>query len=546
MSEDNKAHTIYIVDDESIMHSILEGLLSTEGYQFAFAGNGLEAVEKITDVNPDLILLDIMMPGLSGLEVCHRLKADPKWQNVPIILLTAMDTKEGLARGLDAGANDFLQKPFDRTELLARVRSMLRIKDQYDALEAQKLDLQTSLHLRDKVAQITTQNLMSLQQLNDVGMRLMSKMDMDSVLSLTAQAALDIIPQAGRCIMHLLSDDKQQFLPVVFSDDGSKIIYPVIGIEPTVEQAINQRQAVYISQQAVNGSNAAEFDDIETLLVIPLFDEQSTIGTLSVCSAQTDAFEESQQQIMAILANQTAVAINKSRFFERRARAKEQEKQNLRKMFAQYVSPAVVDRLVAGGEDLALGGKRQEITVLFADLRGFTSFSENLDPESLVEVLNQYFDMSVDAILGQEGTLDKFMGDAIMAFFNAPLPQPDHTVRAVRAALSMQHVIAEYHSTVTDDRCMEFGIGIHVGQAVVGNVGTVQQMNYTAIGDTVNLAKRLQENAKGGQIILSQAAYKAVQDSVTVEDLGPLLVKGRSAPVHTYQLIDLNVVVSQP
>jgi class 3 adenylate cyclase len=134
------------------------------------------------------------------------------------------------------------------------------------------------------------------------------------------------------------------------------------------------------------------------------------------------------------------------------------------------------------------------------------------------------------------------MGDAVMAFFNAPLAQSDHTSRAVRAASKIQQAVADYNASAASQCCLSFGIGIHVGQAVVGNIGTVQQMNYTTIGDTVNLAKRLQESAQGGQIILSQAAYEAVQDAADVEDLGPLTVKGRTAPVYTYNLVGMKGV----
>ncbi|MCP4517691.1 MAG: adenylate/guanylate cyclase domain-containing protein, partial [Delftia sp.] len=196
--------------------------------------------------------------------------------------------------------------------------------------------------------------------------------------------------------------------------------------------------------------------------------------------------------------------------------------------------PTIVKRLVEGEQDISLGGKRQQVSVLFADIRGFTAFSESLAPERLIEVLNQYLALAVDAVLAQDGTLDKFMGDAVMALFNAPLPCPDHTWRAVRAALAMQEAIARYNVEGTDHAPLSFGVGIHVGQAVVGNVGTVQQMNYTAIGDAVNLAKRLQEHASGGQIILSQAAYEALKKDVIVQDLGLLAVKGRAATEHAY------------
>ncbi len=210
-----------------------------------------------------------------------------------------------------------------------------------------------------------------------------------------------------------------------------------------------------------------------------------------------------------------------------------------RDMFKRYVSPAVVDRLPANPDELRLGGKRQEISIIFADIRNFTSFSESLLPEKLVDILNQYLSMAAKAILEQEGTLDKFMGDAVMGIFNAPLEQPDHALRAVKSALLMQATIEAYHRRVHEERALQYGVGIHVGEAVVGNIGTSEQLNYTAIGDAVNLAKRLQENAPGGTIYISDSTYEKVKDFVTVEPIGKLQVKHRGAAVQTYALTGL-------
>jgi class 3 adenylate cyclase len=322
---------------------------------------------------------------------------------------------------------------------------------------------------------------------------------------------------------------------VVFADDGSKIVYPSVGLETLMAQVVASRQPVCLPDVRT-AADGLQFDDLRALLAVPLLDDRQVIGAFSLGSAEVNVFTERHRHILSILATQAAVALAKIRFFEDKARAKEQEKQAIRHLFERYVNPKVVDRLVYGVEDLSLGGKRQEISVLFADLRGFTAFSEKAAPEQLVEVLNYYLALAVEAILNQEGTLDKFMGDAVMALFNAPLPQPDHALRAVKAALAMQEAMSHCDTLVGG---LSFGIGLHVGQAVVGNIGTAQQMNYTAIGDTVNLAKRLQENAEGGQVILSQAAYDVVWNWVTVENLGPLVVKGRTAPVHTYRLVGL-------
>jgi adenylate cyclase len=210
--------------------------------------------------------------------------------------------------------------------------------------------------------------------------------------------------------------------------------------------------------------------------------------------------------------------------------------QATREMFRRYVSPAVVDRLPSNPDELRLGGRRQEVTILFADIRGFTRLSESLPPEELVVVLNQYLAVAADAILKEEGTLDKFMGDAVMAIFNAPLPQEEHTLRAARAALDMKRGIAELHARLPKELRLKYGIGIHTGEAIVGNVGTQQLLDFTAIGDAVNLAERLQENASGGQIILSHFAYSRVRSLVRATALPKLKVKGRRRVEQVWEL----------
>ncbi len=207
-----------------------------------------------------------------------------------------------------------------------------------------------------------------------------------------------------------------------------------------------------------------------------------------------------------------------------------------REMFRRYVAPAVVDRLPTNPDQLKLGGHRQKITILFSDIRGFTRFSEAISPEKLVDVLNQYLAAAAEAILREEGTLDKFMGDAVMAIFNAPLAQADHALRAARAALAMRDAVVQVHKRLAKELRLHYGLGIHTGDAIVGNVGTTQQMNFTAIGDAVNLAKRLQENAAGGQILLSRATYALVCDHVHAKELATLKVKGRTQMEDVWEL----------
>lgn len=209
-----------------------------------------------------------------------------------------------------------------------------------------------------------------------------------------------------------------------------------------------------------------------------------------------------------------------------------------RKLFERMVSPAVIAQIDPNG--LALGGRRVDITVLFADIRGYTSFSEQLgSPELLVAVLNRYLAAAADAVLDEEGTVDKFLGDAVMAWFNAPILQPDHTLRAIRAALRIRGAVERLHSELPPAEHLSFGVGLHYGDATLGLIGTEKRLEYTAIGDSVNTAKRIQENAGHGQIVISEAAYERVRDHVLVEPMEAMQVKGKREPIPVYRVLEL-------
>ena len=217
----------------------------------------------------------------------------------------------------------------------------------------------------------------------------------------------------------------------------------------------------------------------------------------------------------------------------------EQRVRQVRQTFERYVPPQVVEQLLSNPENVQLGGTRQETTILFADIRGFTAFGEKLSPEVLVEVLNQHLTLAAQAVLGQEGTLDKFIGDAVMAIFNAPLPQPDHALRAVRAAWNMQQAIVALHADSPPDKQLSFGVGIVTGPSIVGNVGSPELHNYTAIGDSVNLAARLQSYARGGQVLLDVKAYEQVRDQIVARELGAVQIKGHSEPDLVFEVLRL-------
>ncbi len=208
-----------------------------------------------------------------------------------------------------------------------------------------------------------------------------------------------------------------------------------------------------------------------------------------------------------------------------------------RRLLERMVSPVILDQI--DPKSFQIGGKKVDVTALFADIRGFTAFSEKHSPEDLVAVLNRYLAAAADAVLDNQGTVDKFLGDAVMAWYNAPVPQTDHSLRAVKSALALRAAIEKLHSELPSEAHLSFGVGIHYGDAIVGWIGTEKRLEFTAIGDSINTAKRIQENSAKNQILLSSAVYERVKNDVNAKPCPPLTVKGKSQPLDVYELLGL-------
>ena len=207
--------------------------------------------------------------------------------------------------------------------------------------------------------------------------------------------------------------------------------------------------------------------------------------------------------------------------------------------FKKYVAPQVVEEISKKGEfELVLGGENRHIAVLFVDIRGFTPMSESLEPEQVVEILNEYLTLTTKAIFKNGGTLDKFIGDATMAVFNAPFDLEDYIFKAVCAALDIAAGSDELEKKLQErfGKSVSFGIGVNCGPAVVGNIGCEFRMDYTAIGDTVNTAARLESNAKRGQILISSAVYEAVKDRIDASEIGVIPLKGKKDGAFVYEV----------
>jgi class 3 adenylate cyclase len=267
-------------------------------------------------------------------------------------------------------------------------------------------------------------------------------------------------------------------------------------------------------------------------LVLPLTVKDRTAGVLEVRRA-AGAFADRDRSLLQALANQLSIGLENARLYRQ-----------LDGLFRQYMSPDVAAALVTDPSQAALGGTIVEVTVLFADLRGFTPFSERSSPQRVVGMLNEYFGRAVPVLLAHGGTVVQFVGDAVMALFNAPTRQPDHALRAAAAALGMQRAIEEVAARERD--WPRFRIGVNTGPAVVGNIGSAELRNFTATGDTVNTAARLEEVAEVGQVVIGPATHAAIAEVAVARRLDPIAIKGKRDPVAPWVLEGLREQPAQP
>jgi adenylate cyclase len=239
--------------------------------------------------------------------------------------------------------------------------------------------------------------------------------------------------------------------------------------------------------------------------------------------------------LFIIFGSHAQFTINERRQAEKRSR----REQATRERFQRLLSPGLAEMVVSGQLTVEKGGENRTATVLFVDIRDFTVMSENTRATEVLQMLNEYYEVMVDIAFRYEGTVDKFIGDAMMVIWGAPVAHPDDPLRAVQAAIDMQAALVHFNQKrkIARQRRIQIGIGINTGSLVAGYIGSSQTMSYSVIGDTVNTAARICAAAKGGQIIISENTYQAVEKGVEVENLAPIQFKGKYKPVQVYNVL---------
>ena len=360
--------------------------------------------------------------------------------------------------------------------------------------------------------------------------------NIDKLLARLLDETFKLLP-ADRGVILLLDPQTRQLVPraVKHASDSRE----AVTLSNTIIGQVFQSGASVLTMDALvdkrfAGAQSIIAGGIRSIMCVPMIYQNQLLGIVHLDSlVATNAFSEKDLQILDGVAAQAAQALDnayKAKQIERSALA--------RRDFERLLPPEVVEQVVTGGVRLERGGELRETTVLFSDVRGFTAWSERHSPAHIVAVLNDYFELMVDCIHRRKGTLDKFMGDGILALFGAPLSHGNDAVNAVESALEMMQFLVQFnreHERTGDH--FSIGIGIDTGPVVAGYMGSSKSMEYTAIGDHVNLASRLCGVAAPGQILVSADTMKALGHRFAAQALPPIQVKGKQHPVSVFQIL---------
>ena len=310
-------------------------------------------------------------------------------------------------------------------------------------------------------------------------------------------------------------------------------------ISRTITQKVMREKVALLSQDAKTdaqflGAESIVSQGVRSTICAPLITESNVHGVLYADRLDPfAAFTSDHLELISAVAAQTAVTVETVKAHKRLAR-----EEVARANYSRFMPEYVVKQLLNSPDSFALGGVNQTVTVLFADIRGFTSLAEKEKPDKVVSLLNRYFSVMSEVIFDHGGTLDKYIGDGLMAIFGAPTASEEDALNAVKAAVTMQKRLAKLNEELRVEgfSAISIGIGLHTGEALIGYIGSDKRSEYTAIGDTVNLASRLESNAQGGQILMSDATATASGNRIPVNTLEPMSVKNRVQPVKVLEV----------
>lgn len=516
---------IFRIIDGSIENGVL-----TRSVNHVFV-NGSPTLEK------ELISGDIIVIGESRLEYNDEFDVAPAEPPV-VIVPDTLPTMDGTTTVIEAKPVDYDDKPLGHTQVEISANEIIGRQSH--------LSMETPVAATAEEIKDLRRKAKILELLYEMSKSLGTVFDLKEIF----ERATDLIfrgTPADR-VVALIADETHdgKILPnnlVAFAVKTRDVtldkLTEKLTISRTITQKVMREKVALLSQDAktdaqFSGADSIVSQGVRSTICAPLITESNVHGVLYADRLDPfGAFSPDHLELISAVAAQTAVTVETVKAHRRLAR-----EEVARANYSRFMPEYVVKQLLDNPNSFRLGGINQTITVLFADIRGFTAFSEREKPEKVVRLLNRYFSAMTEIIFESGGTLDKYIGDGLMAIFGAPTASPADALNAVKAAVTMQTRLIALNQELLGDGFREIavGIGLHTGEATIGYIGSDRRSEYTAIGDTVNLASRLESNALGGQILISEATARASGNLIPVEPREPLTVKNRVQPVNVFEV----------
>ena len=506
--ESNCFHSILVIDDDAFNRILLKTNLEEQGYLVEIAEHGKLGMEMLVGKSFDLVLTDLMMPEMNGYEVLQWMKTKNEYQTIPVIVISGEEDMESIIKCIQVGATDYLPKPFDPILLRARVRN---------AINATK-------HLRDKENNLSGQMLVVDDDLFNRTLLATNLVEQGYSVTMAENGrnALDILHENifDVVLLDLLMPEMDGFQTLSVMKADSRLNHIPVIIISGEEDLANVVQCIEMGA--------------EDYLPKP-FDPVFLKARVRACLEKKRLRDHEIKQQQELSRLNSALEVRNS---------------FIRETFGRYLSDEIVNTILESPKGMALGGEKRLVTILMSDLRGFTPLSERLQPDQLVNLLNLYFDVMTDIIFRYQGTIDEFIGDAILAIFGAPITRENDAKRAVACALEMQLAMAQVNQRINELGFpkIAMGIGINTGEIVVGNIGSAKRMKYSVIGRHVNLTSRIESYTVGGQVLTSQSTLDACDNLLRVDSQMEVLPKGVKEPITIYEIggISGNFNISLP
>lgn len=536
---------VLVVEDSDLVAGVLSKYLADAGFEVVRAINGLEGILATYREIPDAIIMDVEMPLLQGYQASRLLKARRGVSDIPIIMHTSLSEDRDQFWARSSGADAFITKDFDNMgPLIERVKELAKHRACNVALiqeEAVKINRDSILEMLGSVIdqqlfQATVLNMLSgavacvgsLEETAEFILSLIDKVCENHIAALllkyNRECLLFVRPGQG-----IGKNAAEDFLRICQDDFFAEF--------SDVNRNRINKCYLNVKERADFEKNNLETRKIASYLNITLMGHCDAVGTLHVGNCINNYFSDYLRQNIAVFAQGSAPILENALLMKN---IREME-QGIRGVFSKFVPAEIIDDLVGRHEaSELLAGEKRNVAVLFSDIRSFTEISEHNSPEEVVSFLNSYFEVMTSAILRHGGTVDKYIGDAILAVFGAPKSYPNNAERAVNAAFDMLRSMSKVNTgkLKLPEGGLDMGIGIHEGDVIVGNIGSKERFDYTVIGDTVNLASRLEGLTKHykSHIIVSESVKEKLKGKILFREIDRVRVKGKEIPTTIYKL----------